>query len=149
MSTGAPTQRPQLPDGMASRIIELPRFLDRRGNLTFIEGQRHIPFAIARAYWLYDVPGGQIRGGHAYSELEEFVISLSGSFDVVVDEGDGPHHVVLNRSYLGLYIPRLAWRHIENFSTNAVCLSLASQHYDPDDYIRDYPEFLRAVQEGR
>lgn len=149
VSTDATRHRPQLPDGTGCRIIELPRFLDRRGNLTFIEGQRHTPFAIARAYWLYDVPGGQIRGGHAYRELEEFVISLSGSFDVVVDEGAGPLHVVLNRSYLGLYIPRLAWRHIENFSTNAVCLILASRHYDPADYIRDYSEFLRAARDAQ
>jgi hypothetical protein len=149
MSTSAAAQWPPSPDGTSCRIIELPRILDRRGNLTFIEGRRHIPFAIARAYWLYDVPGGQIRGGHAYRELEEFVISLSGSFDVVVDEGSGPRHIVLNRSYLGLYIPRLVWRHIENFSTNAVCLILASRHYDPDDYIRDYSEFVRASRETR
>jgi dTDP-4-dehydrorhamnose 3,5-epimerase-like enzyme len=147
MSTGATTHRPQFPGDTKSRIVELPRILDRRGNLTFIESRRHIPFAIARAYWLYDVPGGQMRGGHAYRELEEFVVSLSGSFDVVIDEGAGPQHVVLNRSYLGLYIPRLVWRHIENFSTNAVCLILASRHYDPADYIRDYPDFLRAARE--
>jgi hypothetical protein len=89
-----------------------------------------------------------MRGGHAYRELEEFVVSLSGSFDVVVDEGAGPQHVVLNRSYLGLHIPRLVWRHIENFSTNAVCLILASRHYDPEDYIRDYQEFLHAAREA-
>ena len=149
MSTGSRTQLAQLSGGTKCRIIELPRILDRRGNLTFIEGWRHIPFAIARSYWLYDVPGGQMRGGHAYRELEEFVVSLSGSFDVVVDDGGGPQHVVLNRSYLGLYIPRLVWRHIENFSTNAVCLILASRRYDPEDYIRDYPEFLRAAGEPR
>ncbi len=129
------------------RIIELPRILDARGNLTFIEGHRHIPFGIARAYWLYDVPGGQIRGGHAYRQLEEFFVALSGSFDVVVDLGNGPRHFVLNRSYFGLYVPRLVWRHIENFSTNAVCLILASQHYAAEDYIRDYDEFVRRVRE--
>src|ERR1700761_8783038 len=115
MSVSGTNQRQQL-SGAKCRIIDLPRILDRRGNLTFVEGRRHIPFDIARAYWLYDVPGGQMRGGHAYRELEEFVVALSGSFDVVVDEGAGPQHVVLNRSYFGLYIPRLVWRHIENFS---------------------------------
>jgi dTDP-4-dehydrorhamnose 3,5-epimerase-like enzyme len=147
MSAGGTSQRSQ-PPGPRCRIVELPRILDRRGNLTFVEGRRHIPFEIARTYWLYDVPGGQLRGGHADRELEEFVVSLSGSFDVVVDEGFGPHHVALNRSYIGLYIPRLVWRHIENFSTNAVCLILASRHYEPEDYIRDYPEFLRAAPQA-
>src|ERR1700686_3161503 len=91
------------------RIIELPKIPDARGNLTFVEGHRHIPFGIARAYWLYDVPGGQMRGGHAYRQLEEFFVALSGSFDVVVDDGSGVQHFVLNRSYLGLYVPRLIW----------------------------------------
>jgi len=133
--------------GAGCRIIELPKILDARGNLTFVEGHRHIPFGIARAYWLYDVPGGQVRGGHAYRQLEEFIIALSGSFDVVVDDGSGSRHFVLNRSYLGLYVPRLIWRHIENFSTNAVCLILASRHFEEDDYIRDYDDFARYARE--
>jgi dTDP-4-dehydrorhamnose 3,5-epimerase-like enzyme len=128
------------------RIVELPKIPDARGNLTFAEGHRHIPFAVKRAYWLYDVPGGQMRGGHAYHQLAEFVISLSGSFDVVVDAGSGPQHFVLNRSYFGLYIPSMIWRHIENFSTNAVALILASRHYEEDDYIRDYDEFVRRAR---
>jgi dTDP-4-dehydrorhamnose 3,5-epimerase-like enzyme len=123
------------------RIIDLPRIPDARGSLTFLEGHRHIPFEIERTYWIYDVPGGQIRGGHAYRRLEEFVISLSGSFDVVVDDGHHQATFTLNRSYRGLYLPRLVWRHIENFSTNAVCMILASAHYDESDYIRDYRDF--------
>jgi dTDP-4-dehydrorhamnose 3,5-epimerase-like enzyme len=132
--------------GSGCRIIELPKILDARGNLTFVEAHRHIPFGIARAYWLYDVPGGQVRGGHAYRQLEEFVISLSGSFDVVVDDGTGSRHFALNRSYLGLYVPRLVWRHIENFSTNAVCLILASRHFEAEDYVREHSEFLRLAR---
>jgi dTDP-4-dehydrorhamnose 3,5-epimerase-like enzyme len=132
--------------GSRCRIIELPKIPDARGNLTFLEGHRHIPFGIARAYWLYDVPGGQVRGGHAYRQLEEFFVALSGSFDVVVDLGNSPEHFVLNRSYVGLYVPRLVWRHIENFSTNAVCLILASRRFEAADYIRDYDQF---VQESR
>jgi hypothetical protein len=128
---------------LACRIIELPRILDPRGNLTFIEGHRHIPFGIERSYWLYDVPGGQVRGGHAYRRLEEFMVALSGSFDVVLDDGAARQRVVLNRSYRGLYVPAMVWRHIENFSTNAVCLILASMHFDEGDYVRDYEEFAR------
>jgi dTDP-4-dehydrorhamnose 3,5-epimerase-like enzyme len=134
--------------GSGCRIIELPKILDARGNLTFVEGHRHIPFGIARAYWLYDVPGGQLRGGHAYSQLEEFFIALSGSFDVVVDDGSGPRHFILNRSYFGLHVPQMVWRHIENFSTNAVCLILASRHYEEDDYIREHGEFLQRLRDA-
>jgi hypothetical protein len=123
------------------REIELPKIPDARGNLTFAEGHRHVPFWVQRAYWIYDVPGGQVRGGHAYLELEEFFIALSGSFDVVVDDGNETGRFQLNRSYRGLYVPRLIWRHIENFSTNAVCMILASTKYDEDDYIRDYGQF--------
>ena len=126
---------------LACRIIELPKIPDARGNLTFVEGRRHIPFPIARAYWLYDVPGGQMRGGHAYLELDEFFVALSGSFDVVIDDGKASQHFILNRSYFGLFVPRLTWRHIENFSTNAVCLILASRHYEEHDYVRDYDRF--------
>ena len=123
-----------------------PPTLTRGGPTNGVRSHRHIPFGIARAYWLYDVPGGQLRCGHAYRQLEEFFIALSGSFDVVIDDGSGPEHFVLNRSYLGLYVPRLIWRHIENFSTNAVCLILASRHFDADDYIRDYGHFVESVR---
>lgn len=127
------------------RVIELPKIPDVRGNLTFAEGHAHVPFRIKRAYWIYDVPGGEIRGGHAYLKLEEFFVALSGSFDVVVDNGNESSRFHLNRSYRGLYVPRLLWRHLENFSTNAVCLILASEHYDENDYIRDYDDFRARV----
>jgi dTDP-4-dehydrorhamnose 3,5-epimerase-like enzyme len=127
------------------RIVELPRIRDPRGSLTFIEGERHLPFAIQRAYWIYDVPGGETRGGHAYLELEEFFVALSGSFDVVVDDGRETQRVALNRSYEGLYVPRLVWRSLENFSTNAVCLILASRHFDEADYVRDSVRFRELV----
>ena len=128
-------------------LVELPKIVDRRGNLTFEEGHRHVPFEIQRAYWIYDVPGGQVRGGHAYRELEEFFIALSGSFDVVLDTGDQTTNFNLHRSYVGLYVPSGVWRHLERFSTNAVCLILASQPYDESDYIRDYDDF-RAIAGG-
>lgn len=125
------------------RIIDLPKISDPRGNLTFIEGEgRHIPFAIKRAYWIYDVPGGEKRGGHAYKELHEFIIALSGSFDVVLDDGKERKVFSLNRSYFGLYVPNMVWRQLENFSTNGVTLILASTAYNPDDYIRDYDVFM-------
>jgi dTDP-4-dehydrorhamnose 3,5-epimerase-like enzyme len=127
------------------RIIDLPKISDPRGNLTFIEGKgRHLPFDIARAYWIYDVPGGEKRGGHAYSDLHEFIIALSGSFDVVLDDGTERKTYSLNRSYFGLYVPNMVWRQLENFSTNGVTLILASTHYNPNDYIRDYDAFLHA-----
>lgn len=125
------------------RIVDLPRILDPRGNLTFIEGERHVPFSVQRAYWIYDVPGGEVRGGHAYRTLDELLVSLSGSFDVVLDDGRERRVVPLNRSYVGLLVPRMIWRHVENFSTNSVCLILASAPYDEDDYIRDYDLFRR------
>ena len=124
------------------RTSELPRVTDRRGRLTYIESRRHVPFPIRRAYWIYDVPGGELRGGHAYRTLEEFVIALSGSFDVVLDDGSNREVVTLNRSYYGLYVPAMTWRQFENFSTNGVCLILASLPYAEDDYIRDYDTFL-------
>jgi hypothetical protein len=119
---------------------------DERGSLTFLEGGRHVPFPIRRVYWIYDVPGGARRGGHAYRELQECLIAASGSFDVVVDDGVERRTVPLNRSYFGLYVPNLIWRSLENFSTNAVCLILASTRFDPDDYLYDYEEFARLVQ---
>jgi hypothetical protein len=127
------------------RIVELPRIRDPRGSLTFIEGERHVPFRIARSYWIYDVPGGETRGGHAYRKLEELVVSLSGSFDVEVDAGSGPERFVLNRSYFGLYIPPMVWRSVENFSTNAVALVLASRAFEEADYVRDRARFDHLV----
>jgi dTDP-4-dehydrorhamnose 3,5-epimerase-like enzyme len=125
----------------AAKIIELPKILDDRGNLTFIEGENHIPFAIERTYWIYDVPGGEVRGGHAYRELNELIVALSGSFDVVLDDGREKRTFSLNRSYYGLYVPKMMWRQVENFSTNALALILASGPYDEKDYIRNYEQF--------
>lgn len=123
-------------------IIELPKITDPRGNLTFLEGERHMPFPIRRAYWIYDVPGGEVRGGHSYRTLHELIIAVSGSFDVVVDDGREKRVFSLNRSYYGLYVPNLIWRELENFSTNSLCLILASDGYSEADYIRNYGEFL-------
>jgi hypothetical protein len=132
------------------RLISLPRVLDPRGSLTFIEGEEHIPFRVRRSYWIYDVPGGERRGGHAYRTLSEFIIAVSGSFDVIVEDGTSQRTFTLNRSYSGLFVPLLLWRTVENFSTNAVALILASAPYDESDYIRDRDEFLRvsAAEEG-
>lgn len=131
------------------KIIELPKFLDARGNLSFAQNNTHIPFGIKRTYWLYDVPGGESRGGHAYRETEEFVIALSGSFDVIVDDGKEKKTFHLNRSYYGLYIPKGMWREMDNFSTNSLALEFASTKYDPADYIRDYDEFLKLKEDGK
>jgi len=128
------------------RIIELPKISDPRGNLTFIEGSRHIPFEIKRVYYLYDVPGGATRGGHAHKKLEELIIAISGSFDVVLDDGYERKRFHLNRSYFGLYIPPMIWRELDNFSSASVCLVLASREYDESDYYRDYDEFIKAVR---
>ncbi len=125
------------------RLIELPKILDRRGNLSFIEGNRHIPFPIRRTYWIYDVPGGEVRGGHAYRENEEFIVALSGSFDVVLYDGTGEARYSLNRSYYGLYVPKMIWRSMENFSTNSLAMVLASTVYSAEDYIREVEEFRR------
>ena len=122
-------------------IIQLPKNGDRRGNLSVIEQMDRIPFKIERAFWIYDVPGGEFRGGHAYREAEEFIVALSGSFDVVVDDGARKQVFQLNRSYYGLYIPKRMWRGMENFSTNSLALVLSSTPYDEADYIRDYEEF--------
>lgn len=127
----------------SSRIIELPKFLDKRGNLSFIEEFKHIPFKIARTYWIYDVPGGEHRGGHAYRENEEFIVALSGSFDVVLDDGKEEKTYSLNRSYYGLYVPKGIWREMNNFSTNSLAVILASTPFNQEDYIRDYNEFKR------
>lgn len=127
-------------------IINLPKISDPRGNLTFIEGGNHIPFDIKRVYYLYDIPGGESRGGHAHYELEQLVIAASGSFDMVLDDGVNRQRFHLNRSYYGLYIPKMLWREMDNFSSSSVCLVLASMKYDESDYIRDYSEFLRMVR---
>lgn len=131
------------------KIIELPKFLDARGNLSFAEQNNHIPFEIRRTYWLYDVPGGEARGGHAYKENQEFIVALSGSFDVVLDDGSEKKTFTLNRSYYGLYVPKGLWREMENFSTNSLALVLSSTVYDANDYIRDYDEFLRFKNDGQ
>ena len=130
------------------RIVQLPKFLDNRGNLSFVEQRNHIPFAIKRTYWLYDVPGGERRGGHAYKENEEFIISLSGSFDVVLDNGTSKEVFTLNRSYYGLYVPKGVWREMENFSTNSLALILSSTDFNVDDYIRDYDNFVKLKMNG-
>lgn len=124
-------------------IIELPRILDKRGNLSIIEEFKNIPFKIERAYWIYDVPGGEKRGGHAYKENQEFIVALSGSFDVILDDGKEKKIISLNRSYYGLYVPKGLWREMNNFSTNSLALVLASTSYDKSDYIYDYHEFMR------
>lgn len=134
---------------MRAVIIELPKFLDSRGNLSFVEQNMHIPFLIKRTYWIYDVPGGEGRGGHAYRDTEEFIIALSGSFDVIVDDGIEKKTFHLNRSYYGLYIPKGLWREIKNFSTNSLALEFASTKYNPDDYIRDYDEFLKLKEDDK
>ena len=126
---------------MESTIIQLPKIIDNRGNLSFIEEFTHIPFEIKRTFWIYDVPGGEIRGGHAYKNSEEFIVALSGSFDVLLDDGKSEQIYSLNRSYYGLYIPKGIWRQMKNFSTNSLALVLASTEYDVSDYIRDYDQF--------
>lgn len=129
------------------RIIELPRFLDARGNLSFAEQNNHIPFEIKRTYWIYDVPGGEARGGHAFKQNQEFIVALSGSFEVMVDDGKQNKSFLLNRSYYGLYVPAGLWRTIENFSTNSLAIEFGSKHYSEDDYIRDYEEYCRYRKE--
>jgi dTDP-4-dehydrorhamnose 3,5-epimerase-like enzyme len=124
------------------RLIELPRVSDPRGNLTFVEAQETIPYEIKRVYYLYDVPGGESRGGHAHRELEEFIIAASGSFEVLVNDGVHSERFFLNRSYYGLYIPRMVWRELDEFSSGSVCLVMSSRHYDESDYYRQYDEFL-------
>ena len=128
------------------RIVDLPKISDPRGNLTFIEGLTHIPFEIRRTYYLYDVPGGAERGGHAHKELEQLIIAMSGSFDVVLDDGSERKRFHLNRSYFGLYLCPMIWRELDNFSSGSVCMVLASIPYSEDDYHRDYSEFLCAVR---
>lgn len=126
-------------------VIELPKIADPRGNLTFVESGRHIPFEIKRIFYLYDVPGGETRAGHALKKCHQFIIAISGSFDLVLDDGTRKERYHLNRSYYGLYVPPLIWREIEDFSTNSVCMVMASEFYNEDDYFREYPEFIKAA----
>ena len=128
------------------KIVDIPKILDERGNLSFIEKGATLNFDIKRVYWIYDVPGGEIRGGHAFKEQEEIIIALSGSFDVVLHDGAMQRRFSLNRSYKGLYIPKIYWRHMENFSTNAVCLVLASTFYSENDYVFDFNDFAKLAQ---
>lgn len=127
------------------RLLDLPKVSDPRGNLTFIEERRHFPFEIKRVYYLYDVPGGAVRAGHAHKTLHQLLVAMSGSFDVVVDDGVDKRKFHLNRSYYGLYIPPMVWRVIDNFSSGSVCLALASDYYDEGDYFREYDEFLQNI----
>lgn len=126
-------------------IIDLPKILDKRGNLSFFECPGQLPFEIKRTYWIYDVPGGEIRGSHAFKAQQEFIIALSGSFDVVLDDGQSETKFSLNRSYFGLYIPNMYWRKLENFSTNSLALIVSDKHYDVKDYIRNYEEFKKLI----
>jgi len=131
------------------RLVDLPKIGDPRGNLTFIEGGRHVPFDIRRVYYLYDVPGGAERGGHAHKELHQLIVAMSGSFDVVLDDGFEKKRIHLNRSYTGLYVCPMIWRELDNFSSGSVCMVLASNHYDEADYYRDYQNFLNAVPQPK
>jgi dTDP-4-dehydrorhamnose 3,5-epimerase-like enzyme len=126
-----------------ARIIELPKISDPKGNLTFIEGERHVPFPVRRVYYTYDVPGGVTRGGHSHRQLHEFIIAVGGSFDVVLDDGSERSRFFLNRPHCGLYVPPGLWRDLENFSSGSVCLVLASERYDEADYCREYERFLQ------
>jgi hypothetical protein len=135
----------QVPNGVI-RLIQFPKILDERGNLSFFENCAQIPFDIKRVYWIYDVPGGEKRGGHAYKSLQEVVIALSGSFDVVLNDGKKEMRFTLNRSYNGLYIPKMTWRFMDNFSTNSTALIVADLVYDESEYIREYDKFSALIQ---
>lgn len=123
------------------QILNVPKIIDPRGSLSFFEFPNQLPFEIARTYWIYDVPGGEIRGSHAFKEQQEFIVALSGSFDVVLDDGENQEKFSLNRSYYGLWIPKMYWRRLENFSTNSLALIVSDKSYDANDYIRDFEEF--------
>lgn len=131
-----------------SKIIQLPKILDPRGNLSFFENNNQIPFEIKRVYWVYDVPGGQVRGGHAFKKSHEFIIALSGSFDVILNDGSRETKVNLNRSYYGIYVPNMIWRRLENFSTNSFALISSSIGFDKQDYIRDFKKFKELANEA-
>ncbi len=127
------------------KIIQLPKILDERGNLSFFENNNQIPFEIKRTYWIYDVPGGEFRGGHAFKEQQEFIVALSGAFDVIIHDGINEQKFHLNRSNYGLYVPKMMWRTMDNFSTNSLALVVSDQLYQQDDYIRDYTEFKKLI----
>lgn len=131
--------------GLKPHLINLPKIEDSRGNLTFIEEENHVPFKIRRVYWIYDVPGGENRGGHAFWKTEELIVALSGSFDVVLHDGKQEYRYSLNRSYYGLFVPKMMWRMLNNFSTNSLALIVASTTYSEKDYIRDFSEFEKSV----
>jgi len=143
------SHQPAKPTAGGPRLLDLPKVQDPRGNLSFIESERHIPFPIQRVFYLYDVPGGESRAGHALSTCHQFIVAISGAFDVIVDDGlkRSRHH--LNRSYFGLYLPPLIWREIDNFSSGSVCLVLASEPYSEKGYLRDYNAFKKAVAKRR
>jgi oxalate decarboxylase/phosphoglucose isomerase-like protein (cupin superfamily) len=128
---------------MEPKLIDLPKIQDPRGNLSFFEYPKQLPFGIKRTYWIYDVPGGEKRGSHAFKEQQEFIIALSGSFDVILNDGIGEKKFTLNRSYYGLYIPKMYWRRLENFSTNSLALIISDRNFDESDYIRDFNEFKK------
>lgn len=130
---------------MKPSIIELPKNLDARGNLSFVEEDTHLPFKIKRVYWIYDVPGGEVRGGHAFRETQELIIALSGSFDVILNDGKQEYNYSLNRSYKGVFVPRMMWRKLQNFSTNSLAVIISSTDYDANDYIRDFTEFKKLI----
>ncbi len=130
-------------------MLDLPKISDPRGNLTFIESPKHIPFDIKRVYYLYDVPGGAERGGHAHKELQQLIIAMSGSFDIVLDDGVNKERIHLNRPYFGLYVNTMVWRELDNFSSGSVCMVLASIPYDESDYYRDYQEFTQALKDKK
>ncbi len=130
------------------KLIDLPKITARQGNITPVEGNKDIPFDVERVYYLYDVPGGESRGGHAHKELQQLIVSVMGSFDVVLNDGQKKKTVALNRAYYGLYVPKMIWRELENFSSGGICLVLASMPYAEDDYIRDYKTFLREKQKS-
>ncbi|MBD3905454.1 WxcM-like domain-containing protein [Chryseobacterium sp. C-2] len=125
-------------------LISLPKILDKRGNLSFFEHPNQLPFEIARTYWIYDVPGGETRGSHAFKEQQEFIVALSGSFDVILHDGEKEEKFSLNRSYHGLYIPKMYWRRLENFSTNSLALIVSDKSHDDNDYIRDFEKFKKS-----
>ena len=130
---------------MGPHLINMPKLLDPRGNLSFIEENTQLPFNIKRVYWIYDVPGGEHRGGHAFKETEELIIALSGSFDVFLHNGQRKFRFPLNRSYYGVYIPKMVWRRLDNFSTNSVALIIASTEYSESDYLRDFRDFVKQI----
>jgi len=129
-----------------AKLLDLPKIIDKRGSLSFFESDNQIPFKIKRTYWIYDVPGGEVRGGHAYRESVEFIVALSGSFDVITDDGSEELSYHLNRSYYGVFVPNLLWRKMENFSTNSLALVVSSTDFNNGDYIREYSEYLQLVK---